>query len=327
MDATRVSVILGVEETDVVERLLRIIGQEGNGQVVGVAAHPVETAELVKRRRPDVVVVTSVDTSSTSIVAFLKSFIPPERLLILTDGPAEETEPDGATKLTLKDLELAEGTGHPPAPLSRAYVSALRDKRNRDIKTIEALAAMAEVREASTPSSVGRAADVACMCLREIDSELASCEDVRAGFVLHDVGKIVIPETILKKRSRLSPAEWSLMEKHPDLGVEIVKSLELGPGATEVIRHHHERWDGFGYPAGLGGEEIPLPARVFAVADAYESMISNRPYRGAMSEADALQLIKVRAGTVFDEEVVDVLLSVTSGHSGTATAPEIDLTG
>jgi len=328
VDATRVTVGLGVERKDIVERLLRLIAREGNGQVVGIAAHPVETADLVRRLRPDVVVVTTGDPSTTSIVAFLESFVPTERLIVIDATEATSTDRDlRGTTLHPDELEAAERTGVLPPVLSRAYVSALRDKRRKDIKTIEALAAMAEVREASSPVSVGRAADLALACLKKIEPEFACSEELRAGFVLHDVGKIAIPETVLKKTTRLDRDEWSLMEKHPDLGVEIVRPLELPPAAIEVIRHHHERWDGRGYPASLAGEEIPLAARVFSVADAYESMTSNRPYRPAMSHADALQIIKVRAGSAFDEEIVDVLLSVTRELEWSSVPTTIDLTG
>jgi len=325
MDMTRVNVVVGVERSNVLESLMRTIVRDGNGHVLGVATHPVQTAELVRRRRPDVAVIAPLDTSSTSILGFLSSFLPPERLVVVSDGSSPAA--DISSTLTLDELETAVRTGEFPSTLSRAYIAALRDKRSRDIKTIEALASMAEVREASTPESVGRAADIAVACMERIDPELAWSEDVRAGFVLHDVGKIAIPETILQKSSRLDTHEWSLIEKHPELGVELVRSLELAPAATEVIRHHHERWDGYGYPAGLGGEEIPLAARVFSVADAYESMTANRPYRAAMSEGDALQIIKTNSGTVYDEEVVDVLLRVTTGGNGTTPTHEIDLTG
>ena len=328
MDATKVNVVVGVRTEGVADLLARVIERDGNGRVIATAPHPVATADVVRRLSPDVVVVESPDHSDTSIVGFLRSFVPQDQLIVL-HGSAEEgaaDDRDACVRLSLEDLEVADALKIFPAALSTAYVAALRDRRRRDITTIEALAAMAEVREASSPSSVGRAADLAMTCLEQIDPALVSCDDVRAGFLLHDVGKIAIPETILKKRSRLDAQEWSLMEKHPELGVEIVKPLELGPLTLDVIRHHHERWDGSGYPGRLVGEEIPLPARVFSVADAYESMTSNRPYRAAMSHADALQIIKVNAGQAFDGEVVDVLLSVSSDQFE-FPPQEIDLTG
>ncbi len=328
MDATRVSVVLGIARDDIADPLGRLVDGEGNGHVIGIARHPVETAELVRRLRPDVVVTDYTAGSGTSILSFLKSFVTQERLLAIIGDERPNPALDGvATPLTVAEIVHATRSGELPAAFSRAYLSALRDKRARDIKTIEALAAMAEVREASSPASVGRAADIAVACLQQIEPALAESEDVRAGFVLHDVGKIVIPESILMKESKLDDEEWLLMEKHPELGVELVRSLDLAPAAIDVIRHHHERWDGSGYPGHLSAEEIPLPARVFSVADAFESMTSNRPYRAAMSQPDALQIIKVHAGGVFDEAVVDVLLSVTNGGDGHERVYEIDLTG
>jgi response regulator RpfG family c-di-GMP phosphodiesterase len=327
MDGTRVSVVVGVERPDLAERIQRIVDRDQDGHVTAVAGHPVATADLVRRLRPDVLVVTSIEKWSPSILTFIGGFLPPEQIVVIDDDAASRTRVhDHCTFLTVSDLDRSEAQGFLPPVLSRAYISSLRDKRKRDLDTIETLAGMAEAREASSPVSVSKSADLAISCLNRLDPTVAASEEVRYGFVLHDVGKLAIPESILRKPTRLDPQEWSLIERHPDLGVEIVKSLDLGAPALEVIRHHHERWDGTGYPSRLAGEEIPLAARVFSVADAYESMISPRPYRAAMSQVDALQIIKARSGELFDPEAVGALMTITVDDARDVESHEIDLT-
>jgi ribonuclease P protein subunit RPR2 len=327
MDGTRVSVVVGVDRPDLAERVQRIVDRDQDGHVTAVAGHPVATADLVRRLRPDVVVVTSTEKWSPSILTFIGGFLPREQIVVIDDGVSpKQGSHDLCTFMAVADLDRAEQQGFLPHVLSRAYISSLREKRKRDLDTIETLAGMAEAREACDPASVSQSADLAISCLNQLDPIVAASEEVRYGFVLHDVGKLAIPESILRKPGRLDAQEWSLIERHPDLGVEIVKSLDLGTPALDVIRHHHERWDGTGYPSRLAGEEIPLAARVFSVADAYESMTSPRPYRAAMSQVDALQIIKARSGELFDPEAVGALMTITVDGARDAENLEIDLT-
>jgi HD-GYP domain-containing protein (c-di-GMP phosphodiesterase class II) len=133
-------------------------------------------------------------------------------------------------------------------------------------------------------------------------------ERIRLGAILHDVGKIGIEDKILKKESALESEEWKVMQTHPELGYEILSRVE---GLKDVIggmRYHHERWDGKGYPLGLKGEEIPLVARIIAIADTYDAMVSTRPYRKGMDPKFAYQEILRYRGTQFDPEVVDAFV-------------------
>jgi HD-GYP domain-containing protein (c-di-GMP phosphodiesterase class II) len=128
--------------------------------------------------------------------------------------------------------------------------------------------------------------------------------------LLHDIGKIGIPNEILNKADGLDEHEWEFMKRHPEIGERIVAPV---PGFAEVakaIRHEHERWDGAGYPDGLSGEEIPLASRIVLVCDAFHAMITDRPYRKAIGLARAREELTVHAGTQFDPEVVDALLAV-----------------
>ena len=324
MDGTRVSVVVGNDDGHIAQRIQQIVDRDADGHVAARAAHPVAMADLVRRLRPDVVVVPSTDKWRDSI-SFISTYLPPEQIVVVVDGVATDVR-EHCSVLSVTELERATRDLSLPRVMSRAYIASLREKRRRDLSTIETLAGMAEAREASSPASAARSADIAISCLERLEPSLAHTEEVRLGFVLHDVGKLAIPESILRKPARLEPHEWSLMVRHPDLGVEIVKSLDLGAPALDVIRHHHERWDGTGYPTRLAGEEIPLAARVFGVADAFESMISPRAYRPAMSEVDALQIIKARSGEIFDPEAVGALIDVTADSARVDQPHEIDLT-
>jgi HD-GYP domain-containing protein (c-di-GMP phosphodiesterase class II) len=128
------------------------------------------------------------------------------------------------------------------------------------------------------------------------------------GALLHDVGKIGVEDHILKKKSALDEPEWKIMQQHPDLGFDIMNRVE---GLKDVIggmRYHHERWDGKGYPLGLKGEEIPLIARIIAVADTYDAMVSTRPYRKGLDPKIAFDEIVKYRGSQFDPIVVDAFI-------------------
>jgi ribonuclease P protein subunit RPR2 len=141
---------------------------------------------------------------------------------------------------------------------------------------------------------------------RAVDPDLAADRSVQYGFLLHDIGKIGIPDRILLKPGALTRAERRLMEKHTLLGEQMLAGVGLLAGeGLRVIRSHHERWDGTGYPDGLIGEEIPLAARIFAVADTLDAMTSHRPYRRALGWDVAHAEIVDQAGSQFCPEIVD----------------------
>ncbi|MBA3842778.1 MAG: HD-GYP domain-containing protein [Actinobacteria bacterium] len=139
----------------------------------------------------------------------------------------------------------------------------------------------------------------------DVDQELRSA--IATGALLHDVGKLRIDQRILDKPGLLTPSERREINKHPLEGARII-ALDVAPEIAEVVLTHHERWDGTGYPAGLAGEEIPLPARVVAVADAFLAMVEDRPYRESRSHEAAIEELRECAGAQFDPRCVDALL-------------------
>jgi putative two-component system response regulator len=161
-----------------------------------------------------------------------------------------------------------------------------------------------------------RTHDYAVALAEAVDPELAADEQLRYGFLLHDVGKVGIPEAVLNKPGPLDAEEWEVMRAHPLLGVQMVAGIKSLGGAVEVIRCHHERWDGKGYPTGLAGEAIPAGARVFSVADAFDAMTSDRRYRKAIPFDQACQKIADGAGSQFDPMVVDAFTTIVPDLPG-----------
>lgn len=147
-------------------------------------------------------------------------------------------------------------------------------------------------------------------------SKYIGTADLKNCSFLHDIGKVKIPESILYKPGRLTDEEFAIIKKHPVIGEEIIKPIPSLQHALPVVRHHHEKWDGTGYPDGLAGDEIPLTARIVGIADAYDAMVSDRPYRKGMPIEEALAELKRGAGTQFDPKLVKAFLSVIEKEFG-----------
>lgn len=135
-------------------------------------------------------------------------------------------------------------------------------------------------------------------------------EDLEHAAMLHDLGKIGVPDVILHKKGKLTKKEYETIKKHPEMGAEIIRNVHFLNGVVPIVLYHHERFDGLGYTSGLKGEEIPLGARIVAVADVYQALVSDRPYRKAYSKQEGLKIIKEGAGTQFDPAVVKAFLAI-----------------
>jgi putative nucleotidyltransferase with HDIG domain len=190
------------------------------------------------------------------------------------------------------------------------------------------IAALARAADAKDPRAYGQVSEVTEYCLAiagELGRDVIDRETLRTAALLHDIGEIGVDAAILNKPERLSDAELLAIRAHPDTAADILEPLGFLRDVVPLVRHHHEHWDGSGYPAGLKGEEIPLGARIIAVADAYNAMTSSRPYRMVMGLEQAASMLRADAGRRFDPAVVDALLGVLSrwhGHPVTGTLPQ-----
>jgi putative nucleotidyltransferase with HDIG domain len=171
--------------------------------------------------------------------------------------------------------------------------------------TLKALTAALEARDAETHGHSERVVTFSLRLGRELGLDKAKMTALEFGSLLHDIGKIGVPDAILRKPARLTEEEWERMREHPLHGQAILREIKFLKGAARVVAQHHERWDGSGYPLGLRGEEIDLNARIFAVADAFDAMISDRVYRRGRSYETAAEELDAWAGRQFDPQVVE----------------------
>ena len=191
-----------------------------------------------------------------------------------------------------------------------------RERRGREelqrsyVATVRALCNAVEARDAYTGRHAERVAAYGMEIAHAIRASFAGDPDVEFGFLLHDIGKVAMPDAILWKPEPLTSDERTLMERHPVVGWEILREVDFLDEAKLVVRHHHERWDGTGYPDHLDGERIPLSARVFSVADTFDALTTLRPYRQPSSIAEAKAIIAEESGTQFDPAVVEAFMTV-----------------
>jgi len=230
-------------------------------------------------------------------IAALEAKQTPEELLSAAGRALQQARANGGGKATVFAGELSEQTGHPGhGDVVAALASALQE---RDAYTGE-----------HSESVVEMSARVAEAMALDPD-EVAR---IRMGALLHDIGKVGIPDDVLHKPTALDEGEWELMRQHPVIGERILRMIPGLGAIARIVRHEHERWDGGGYPDGLVGKEIPAGSRIILACDAYHAMTSDRPYRKATSHADAMAELSRHAGTQFDPEVVQALIGYLYGR-------------
>ena len=190
----------------------------------------------------------------------------------------------------------------------------LERSRANYLSTISSLARTIEAKDPYTGGHTERVGEYALMLARELGFGEDELEAVEVGAIVHDIGKIGIPDRILLKPGRLDAEEFAEMRKHPEISSYILDGLDVPQVVVEMARHHHERFDGNGYPDGLAGEDTPLAARILTVADAFDAMTSDRPYRAALAVEEALAEVRRNAGTQFCPAVVAALDACFAGQ-------------
>ncbi len=188
--------------------------------------------------------------------------------------------------------------------------SLLADIARANEETLLALVSALDLREKKTRMHSQRVRDYTLLLAYRFGVEEKRKRDIGFGALLHDVGKLAVPDQILLKPGELSEPEWEEMRKHPAAGYRIVKRISFLKGAAEIVYAHHEHFDGTGYPRGLKGMEIPLGARLFMVADVYDALTSERPYHAKSSYETAVAMIGAKVGSHFDPAVVDAFMQI-----------------
>ena len=199
--------------------------------------------------------------------------------------------------IAIDNAELFEGMQRKNIELSLAYDA-----------TIEGWSYALDLRDKETEGHTQRVTQLTISIARKVGMSNAELVHVRRGALLHDMGKMGVPDTILLKPGPLTDDEWVIMRQHPRFVYDMLSPIAYLRPPLDIPYCHHEKWDGTGYPRGLKGEQIPLAARIFAVVDVWDALTSDRPYRSAWSKEKTLEHIRAGAGTHFDSEIVDVFL-------------------
>jgi ribonuclease P protein subunit RPR2 len=192
---------------------------------------------------------------------------------------------------------------------SRRERQHARELAESYMATVRALAGAVEARDAYTAHHGDRVTAYGIELAAASGLEIADESELECAFLLHDIGKVAIPDGILFKAGQLDAQERKVMQRHPVIGEEIISEIPFLEPARPLVRHHHERWDGGGYPDGLAGTEIPIVARVFALADALDALTSDRPYRAAVAIAQAREVIESSEGQ-FDPAVLEAFATI-----------------
>jgi putative nucleotidyltransferase with HDIG domain len=270
-----------------------------------------------------------VDSSSTTIRLIDQET---EELRVKVQvGEEKEGEPMARIDLPLKvgektigmfELASARGYGDEEKRLLETLASQaaiaienarlFEDTQRTYYDTLRSLAGALEARDSYTRGHSQRVADLSLKLAEKLDVDADERREIYSAALLHDIGKIGVRDEILLKPGKLSDDEMETIRSHPIFGDAILAPLKFLGKVTGMVKHHHERWDGKGYPDELAAEQIPLASRIVAVSDTYDALTSDRPYRSRRTHEEALAIIKEESGAQFDPSVVDALLSVMS---------------
>src|SRR4029434_6851682 len=188
------------------------------------------------------------------------------------------------------------------------------DKLNRlYLSTVETLATAIDAKDEVTHGHIRRVQIAALALAREIGiTDDTTLQAIEAAALLHDTGKIAVPEHIINKPGKLTPAEFEKMKLHAPIGADILSAIDFPYPVVPIVRHHHENWNGTGYPDGIKGTEIPIGARILSVVDCFDALTSDRPYRPRLSDDDAVAILLQRRGVMYDPMIVDTFIKIHS---------------
>jgi len=203
-----------------------------------------------------------------------------------------------------------------PLLLARYSFKLYMDMRHVYMETIQALTKTVEAKDPYTSGHASRVEEYAVKLARALNLPEKKIENIKTAAILHDIGKIGIEDIILNKPGKLDDFEYSEIQKHPEIGAQIIKDVDFLKEVSGIIKHHHERYDGKGYPEGMKGENIPLEAAILSIADVYDAMTSDRPYRKALNVREAIREIEINAGTQFHPNLAKVFINIIKKEQG-----------
>lgn len=245
-------------------------------------------------------------------------------LLNAVDKALREAKDTGGNRLTVfnwiskTDIEnIVKDGGKENIDKLKEKLTKMESRVNQTLlESVYAFAKTIKAKDYYTSEHGENMVSIAVKIGRKLNLSEGEIENLKHAAMLHDLGKIGIPDNILHKRSKLTKKEFEKIKKHPLIGAEIIRSIHFLNGIAPIVLYHHERFDGLGYCAGLKGNEIPIGARIVAVADTYQALISDRPYRKSYKKQEALDIIRESSGTQFDPKVVKVFLELMLHRNG-----------
>ena len=313
--------VLIVDDDDLVRETLRFVLEDVGYQVWSVS-HAMDALAILESQPIDIVLsdIFMPGMNGFDLLKQIRQRVPDMPVILITGygniEMAKQAMREGASDFITKPYNISEI----PILIERNLVRhSIQRSHTRHLEkevqsayraTMEALLTALDTRDTETEGHSERVAAYTMAIASRLKISEQELPHIERGALLHDIGKIGVPDVILYKPGPLTPEEWEIMKKHPEIGYRMCMKIDTLRPAAPIVLHHHERWDGKGYPYGLSGEEIPLGARIFAIADTLDAMTSDRPYRKALSFAQAREEIVRHAGTQFDPDLVKVFLEI-----------------
>ncbi|NTU81538.1 MAG: response regulator [Chloroflexales bacterium] len=301
------------DEPTILDLLVRIL--ERDDYITLTATNGLEALELVDREAPDLILldVTMPKLDGFAVCQRLKdneatALIPVTMLTGLDDREHRRRGLEvGADDFLTKPIEQSLLRAR---IRSQLRIKRLTDQLERTERVIFMLALAVEAKDAYTEGHLRRLSSYSEQLAIAAGMPQDKLKAIRFGGLLHDIGKISVDDAILRKPGKLTPEEYEHIKQHPEYGARIVQPMRFAGEVGPIIRHHHERWDGTGYPHGLRGEDIPIGARIVAIVDAYDAMMTDRPYRRALGLEESLRRLREGHGREWDPDLLDLFLNL-----------------
>jgi putative two-component system response regulator len=311
------TLLLVVEDHDVLREGLQIL-LEAEGYRVITAIHGKDALQQMEKAVPDLIL-SDISMPEMDGYKFYESVrLHPEWVtipFIFLTARGDRDDVFASKKLGVEDylvkpVERQELVTTIHSRLERSRQLMFAQLQQAYEASLIMLANAIELRDSYTRGHVERVRDLSVLIARELRLNESQIEALRFGAILHDIGKIYISEGVLRKAGPLNELEWKEMKRHSEIGAELLSKVPYLNAAIPIILYHHERWDGRGYPRGLVGEEIPIEARIAAVADAFDAMTTVRVYRSKSKPEQAVQEIIDGRGSRYDPKVVEAFLTI-----------------